>query len=130
MGAMSIIYGQSNCGKTFWVQDLVKHVIAGIPWRGQAVDRGAVLYLALEGGRQAFNNRIFALKQEMGWEGHDLPLAFITVPINLLNPDADVRPDRYRYRRRQTLRRGRLPGPLDRHRYPLARPGRRQRELI
>ena len=92
MGAMSIIYGQSNCGKTFWVQDLVKHVIAGIPWRGQAVDRGAVLYLALEGGRQAFNNRIFALKQEMGWEGHDLPLAFITVPINLLNPDADVQP--------------------------------------
>ena len=33
-GAMSVVYGPSNVGKTFWAADLAMHVAAGWEWRG------------------------------------------------------------------------------------------------
>lgn len=36
-GAMSVVYGESGCGKTFFALDLALHVAAGIPWRGREV---------------------------------------------------------------------------------------------
>lgn len=90
MGAMSVIYGQSNCGKSFFALDLALRVVAGHPWRNQAIDRGAVLYLALEGGRQAISNRLLAVKQNEGWDGYDLPFAFISVSVNLRDPAAHI----------------------------------------
>lgn len=92
MGSMSIVYGQSNCGKSFFVLDLAMRVAAGQPWRNQDVDRGAVLYLALEGGNQAIRNRLLAISQHEGWNNYPLPFAFVSVPIDLRNPDAHVAP--------------------------------------
>jgi len=86
-GSMSVIYGPSNCGKTFFVIDLALHVAWGREWRSKAVDQGAVVYLSLEGA-QGIQNRMRAFK-----EHHDCgPLPFIAMPkpINLLNEDADV----------------------------------------
>ena len=63
-GGASVIYGPSNCGKSFWVVDLAAHVASGTDWRcgDHAVDQGAVIYLALEGSTGA-KNRIKALKK-------------------------------------------------------------------
>jgi hypothetical protein len=87
--AMSVIYGESNSGKTFFALDLALHVAAGIPWRGREVDQGFVLYLALEGSH-AILNRVAAFKREHGLEGVELPFAIVPVSLNLLDPNADA----------------------------------------
>ncbi|WP_421907557.1 AAA family ATPase [Mameliella sp.] len=69
-GAASVVYGESNVGKTFFAMDLAFHVAACLPWHGIKVagmaDQpwpGMVYYLALEGG-SGFVNRICAMRQE------------------------------------------------------------------
>ncbi len=86
--AMSVIYGESGCGKTFLALDLALHVAAGCPWFGRAVEKGAVLYLALE-GQHGIVNRIAAFKK-LNHDCEDLPLAVVPVAVNLLDPTADT----------------------------------------
>ena len=86
-GSMSVIYGPSNCGKTFFVIDLALHVAWGREWRGRIVDQGAVVYLSLEGAQGVQNRmRAFDMHHNCG------PLPFIAMPkpINLLDDEADV----------------------------------------
>jgi len=90
---MSVVYGESNTGKTFWVLDLAFHIATGRNWNGLEVDKGAVIYCALEGAH-GITNRIAALK--FHYQG-DLdngdanpPLGVITTSINLLDPKADL----------------------------------------
>jgi AAA domain/Bifunctional DNA primase/polymerase, N-terminal len=86
-GAMSVIYGESNSGKTFFATDLAFHIATGREWCGRAVERSAVIYCALE-GRHGIFNRIAALRAHHGPTEADL--AVIPSSINLLDPDADV----------------------------------------
>jgi hypothetical protein len=46
---LSVVFGESNSGKTFWVLDLALTVAAGVPWRGRRTKRGVVVYVAGEG---------------------------------------------------------------------------------
>ena len=85
---MSVIYGPSNVGKSFFMLDMAFHVAAGKDWQGCKVKQGAVLYLATEGGN-AFQNRVYALMQQH--ELTDVPLAVRPAPVNLLNPEADLK---------------------------------------
>jgi hypothetical protein len=64
-GAASVVYGESNVGKTFFALDLAMHVAAGLPWHGCRVAEpaGSVLYIASEGGH-GVRNRISAIRQE------------------------------------------------------------------
>lgn len=86
-GSMSVIYGPSNCGKTFFVLDLALHVAWGKAWRGLEVDKGAIVYLSLEGA-QGIQNRITAFRQHHGCA--DLPFVAMPRPVDLLASDADV----------------------------------------
>lgn len=86
-GAMSVIYGPSNCGKTFFVLDLALHVAHGGEWRGKEVDRGAIVYLSLEGA-QGVRNRIAAFRKHHGID--DLPFVVMPKPVDLLDSEADV----------------------------------------
>ena len=87
-GGAAVVYGDSNVGKTFWVTDLALHVAAGMRWNDRRVDRGGVIYVALEGGN-GFRNRVSAWREVHGGTG-PLPFAAVTSPINLLDPDADA----------------------------------------
>lgn len=87
-GAMSVVYGESNSGKTFFVLDLALHVAAGMQWRDRQVDQGFVMYLALEGGH-GIRNRVSAWKAEHGMEDANLPFAIVPYAVNLLDPEAD-----------------------------------------
>lgn len=87
--AMSVIYGPSNCGKTFFVVDLALHVALGWEWRGRQTDQGAVVYLSLEGS-QGIRNRLAAFRQHHGIDGQQIPFVAMPQPVNLLNEDADV----------------------------------------
>lgn len=69
-GAASVVYGESNVGKTFFAMDLALHVSARLAWHGVNVagmgDKewpGKVYYLALEGGT-GFSNRLCAMRTE------------------------------------------------------------------
>lgn len=88
--AMSVIYGPSNCGKTFFIVDLALHVSLGREWRGRAVERGAVVYLSLEGA-MGIRNRLSAFRAHHELGGEQLPFVAMPQPVNLLNEDADVR---------------------------------------
>lgn len=86
-GAMSVVYGPSNSGKTFFVIDLMFHIAAALKWRGRRVNQGAVLYLAAEGGR-GIANRMFALRREKGHE--DAPIYLRRAGLDLLKSEADL----------------------------------------
>lgn len=82
-GGASVIYGPSNCGKSFWILDLAVSVATGQPFREDLeVDRGAVVYVALEGSF-GVRNRIEALKRA-GRLPADAPLFFCFAPVSLL----------------------------------------------
>lgn len=86
--AMSVVYGPSNCGKTFFMTDLALHVATGRTWRKRAIEAGGVIYCALEGSH-GISNRVAAFKQEHGLDGVEVPFAIVPVAINLLDPAAD-----------------------------------------
>lgn len=86
-GSMSVIYGPSNSGKTFFALDLAYHVAIGADWRGRRVKQAPVLYLAAEGGR-GIANRIAALKATHGV--CDVPLALRRAGLDLLHSEPNL----------------------------------------
>ncbi len=87
-GAMSVLYGESNSGKTFVAMDIAFHVAAGLPWNGKRTSQGSILYLAAEGGRGA-QNRVLALKKKH--KPHQLPFALAPCAANLFDSSADLK---------------------------------------
>lgn len=85
--AMSVIYGPSNSGKTFFALDIAFNVSIGRQWNERRVKQSAVLYLAAEGGRGVLN-RIAALKLEYGVT--KVPLALKRAGLDLLHDQADL----------------------------------------
>lgn len=87
-GAMCVLYGESNAGKTFVAMDISYHVARGLDWAGRRVAAFPVLYVAAEGGQGA-RKRAAALATRYG----DAPdFHFLLSPINLLRADADLAP--------------------------------------
>jgi hypothetical protein len=54
-----VLWGRPKCGKSFWTFDLAAHIAVGIPYRGQKVRQGPVVYIAAEGAA-GFNARVEA----------------------------------------------------------------------
>jgi hypothetical protein len=86
--SLSVTYGPSNCGKTFFMSDLALHVATGRAWRGREIEAGGVIYCALEGSH-GISNRVAAWIKENGLEGFEIPFAIVPVAMNLLDPNAD-----------------------------------------
>lgn len=86
--SMSIVFGPSNVGKTFFCQDLAWHVAANQPWLGNKVKGGPVLYLQTEGGL-SWQARIAALREKYP-DHKDVRLAIRAAPINLFNSEEDI----------------------------------------
>lgn len=87
-GGMSVVYGESNSGKTFFAFDMAIRIGLGWNWQGRETEPGGVLYLACEGG-YGVRNREIAFRQE-----HDLkakvPFATVRASVNLRDPEADT----------------------------------------
>lgn len=85
-GAMTVLYGESNTGKTFVAMDLAYHIASGRPWGGKQTTKGVVVYIAAEGGAGA-RKRASALAAKYGLcdDFH-----FVLSPVDLLNPQADL----------------------------------------
>ena len=86
---LSVTYGESGCGKSFFMTDLGFHVAMGRQWRDREVDKFGVVYVAAEGGGYGIKNRIAALKQHHVI-AETVPFAIVPCSIDLLNPKADT----------------------------------------
>jgi hypothetical protein len=89
-GALSVVYGESNTGKTFVELDLTFSVSTGRLWNSKRVKHGLIVYVCAEGGRR-ITQRIAALKVRHG----DLPkppiFALVRFPIDLRSSDANTK---------------------------------------
>jgi hypothetical protein len=93
-GAMSVIYGESNSGKTFAVLDKAFCVGTGLPWNGHNTEQGLVVYVAAEGGRRITRRLAAIRKRYIEDHGKDAPeplLALIRFPIDLRNGDSNLK---------------------------------------
>lgn len=88
-GQMSVVYGESNCGKTFFMTDIAFHVALGNQWRNRRVDKGGVIYVALEGSF-GLSNRIFAFKKENMILQDNMPLAVVPNQVDFLDPRGNI----------------------------------------
>lgn len=88
-GAMSVLYGDSNVGKTFVAMDMAFHIGAGLSYGGLRTSPGLVAYVAAEGGNGA-KKRLVALREKYP----DANPNFVLLPasVDLRRPDADLAP--------------------------------------
>lgn len=87
---VSVIYGRSNCGKTFFIMDLCYHIVEGREYRGKRVEQGEVMYVALEGARGVAKRIQAHKKNSMG--SSDLS-KFHMMPcgVDFLDPEGNIK---------------------------------------
>jgi hypothetical protein len=85
-GGLSVMYGESNSGKSFMACDMSCHIGTGRDWLGKRTVLGAVLYVAGEGA-ESIKLRVLAWRQL-----HEATpaLAIVPVAVNLLDARADL----------------------------------------
>jgi hypothetical protein len=88
-GGMSVVYGDSNTGKTFFAVDVALAVARGERWRDRRVKAGGVLYLALE-GKDGIARRVEAYKQANNCNAADVPFAVIATSVDLCTASNDA----------------------------------------
>jgi hypothetical protein len=77
-----VVWGPPKCGKSFWMFDMSMHNALGREYRGRRVQKGPVVYLALEGGR-GFTHRVEAFRRRHSVT--DAPFYLITDRTDLVN---------------------------------------------
>ncbi len=90
-GAMSVMYGDSNTGKTFVAMDMGFHIGAGLPYAGMKTTKSVVVYIAAEGGRGA-KKRLMALRDKFGDKAKGVQFYLLATSVNLRDPNADLAP--------------------------------------
>jgi hypothetical protein len=82
---LAVVWGAKKNGKSFWVFDLIMHVVTGRQYRSHKVRQGGVAYIALEGS-SGFDNRVEAWRQRYCNDpDEELPLLLINERLNLVN---------------------------------------------
>lgn len=87
VGAGSVIYGDSNSGKTFMVIDMACAIARGVPWMGRQVEQGLVVYVAAE-SPASVKGRLQAYQIHHGVKVPNF--AIVTAPVNLHNNEIDT----------------------------------------
>jgi hypothetical protein len=82
VGEFLRLNGAPGSGKTTLAVDQGVHIAAGLPWRGNKVQQGAVLFIELEGAA-GLQTRIEATCTELGLRQNELPLYMITDNLSL-----------------------------------------------
>lgn len=85
--SMSVVYGESNTGKTFFAMAVAFAIAAGVTFASRKTSKGAVIYVAAEAGVSA-ENRVAALQQH--FKTTDVPFGLVPCPVDLLRPNGDV----------------------------------------
>lgn len=86
-GAGSVIYGDSNSGKTFFAIDMACAIARGAKWMGRNTEQGLVVYVAAE-SPASVRARLQAYQSEHGCKVPNF--AIVQHPVNLYDTDADT----------------------------------------
>ena len=86
-GDGSVLYGDSNSGKTFLMIDLACAVARGVEWMGRKTEPGLVVYLAAE-SPASVRSRLQAYQRHHGVKVPNF--AIVQSPIDLFDGDADT----------------------------------------
>lgn len=86
-GDGSVLYGDSNSGKTFFVIDMAAAVASGTKWMGRNTEPGLVVYLAAE-SPASVRGRLQAYQKHHGVRVPNF--AIVQSPIDLFDGDADT----------------------------------------
>lgn len=86
---LSVIYGESNCGKTFFMTDISLHVARGLNWRDKRVSSGGVMYAALEGAR-GMSSRFVAYCKKHNIENPDFPFAIMPCGLDFYSDKSNI----------------------------------------
>lgn len=86
-GDGSMLYGDSNSGKTFFVIDMACAVARGVDWMGRRTEAGLVVYLAAE-SPASVRSRLQAYQKHHGVKVPNF--AIVQSPIDLFDGDADT----------------------------------------
>jgi len=82
--SQSLLYGDSNSGKTFYALSMAHAICEGVNFMGKQVEQGAVIYLATESPASVIS-RVQAIKD---YHNCDMANLFIVqVPINFFTSD-------------------------------------------
>lgn len=87
MGSLTVTYGDSNSGKTFWALAMAAHIAMGRDFFGRKVDPGLVVYLASE-APGSIRSRMQAMKRHYNHELADLVM--VPLPMNFYEGDGDA----------------------------------------
>lgn len=79
---LSLVYGRSGAGKSFFTLDIAMCVASGVAWHGQPVTQGPVLWVAAEGVRSI-------APRSTAWM--DLHHVFDSLPVHVLAGAVDLR---------------------------------------
>lgn len=81
--AMVVVWGPWKSGKSFWTFDLMMHIACGWSYRGRNVERGTVVYMALEGGF-GVRRRAEAWRRQYPDRPANPPFYLMDTPIDLI----------------------------------------------
>lgn len=87
-GAFSVVYGDSNVGKSFVVLDLCLHMTEGKPYAGMKTQPAVVVYIAAEGGG-GIRKRAKALTDTFS-PAHPERFRILREAVNLRNSQEDL----------------------------------------
>jgi hypothetical protein len=90
-----IVWGPPKCGKSFWIFDVMMHIVLGWKYRGRRVHQAEITYLALE-GQAGFGNRKEAFQKRFLKPDQTAPaFRFCGASLNLIKDHrqliADIR---------------------------------------
>lgn len=86
-GDGSVLYGDSNSGKTFVMIDMACAVARGVPWMGKRTEQGLVVYLAAE-SPVSVRRRLQTYQKHHGVKVPNF--AIVQSPIDLFDGEADT----------------------------------------
>jgi hypothetical protein len=87
-GGASVLYAESNTGKSFVSIDIGMHIALGREWCGRRVKNGKVLYIAAEGGL-GFHERVRAFQSHHNLT-QDIPFYLLPSPVNFCSQAEDA----------------------------------------
>jgi len=88
VGASSVVYGDSNSGKTFFVLDMAAAIARGAEWMGRKTEPGLVIYLATE-APSSIRTRIQTYQK---YHNCKLPnFAIVQTPVNFHRDSKDAK---------------------------------------
>jgi hypothetical protein len=84
MIGLIVVYGPPKCGKTFWLFDLLMHVVLGWDYRDRRVQPGCIVYCLFE-GQAHFAARVEAFRQQhLAEHADDVPFYLMPVKLELV----------------------------------------------